>query len=120
MVKTDYTTLERIRLRLESGSVRVRTPIEDALLNNEYARKYENTWAIIVEFLKLIPKVIVSNTSFFCYVFMILAHIQIGSLMTLVYPISIFVYAIMEETRPKSIYWKVLIVYTSIILFTQY
>ena len=50
---------------------------------------------------------------------MILAHIVNGSLLTLVYPVSIFCYALFEEIRPHKGYWKFVLLYTMIILILK-
>lgn len=125
MAKIDYCQLEDIKWRLESGSISVRTKIEEALLKDHeleqeedqfmaidevqepkkedhYISQYKKFSRIIYEFLKLISKIIISNTIVFCYLFMILAHIFNGTLLSLVYPISIFAYALLEETRPSK------------------
>ena len=51
---------------------------------------------------------------------MIVAHIMDASLVSLVYPFSIFIYAMLEERRPKKTYWKFILFYTSIILFIKF
>jgi len=51
---------------------------------------------------------------------MIIAHIQHGTLLTLMYPISIFSYALLEETRPKKHYWITIVIYTNLCLFFKY
>lgn len=135
LVKIDYSILEDVKWRLESGSIALRTKIECALLK-DYERKkeheelvesntsdnhykedlfishYKKMHTIIYEYLKLVSKILVSNTAIFCYIFMILAHIFNGSLLSAVYPLSIFIYALLEETRPKKWYWLFLILYT--------
>lgn len=62
---------------------------------------------------------IVSNSSILCYIFMIIAHIVNGSLLSLVYPVSIFCYALFEEIRPHKGYWKFILLYTMIVLIAK-
>ena len=51
---------------------------------------------------------------------MILAHIQNASLISMVYPISIFCYAIFEYPRPSKNYFKFCFIYSVIILTIKY
>lgn len=51
---------------------------------------------------------------------MILAHIENANMLTLVYPISIFAYALLEETRPKNTYWLFIICFTCCTLWFKY
>ena len=143
LVKIDYSILEDVKWRLESGSIAIRTKIEGALLKDHERKKehdelvgsntsdnhykedlfinhYKKMHTIIYEYMKLASKILVSNTSIFCYIFMILAHIYNGSLLSAVYPLSIFIYALLEETRPRKWYWLFIILYTCSVLFTKY
>ena len=61
-----------------------------------------------------------NNFTWFCYFFMILDHMVSGSLISLIYPLSIFCYALLEYPRPKKYYWMVIIVYTMIIMFIKF
>lgn len=140
MVKIDYADLDEIQFRLKGGTIAIRTKIEEALLqdhNNSkqdcelmtvtenqheakedhYINQYKKLYVYIYEFMKLISKIILSNTSVFCYIFMVLAHLMNGTFLSLVYPISIFAYALLEETRPKNLYWIFIIIYTCVLLF---
>jgi hypothetical protein len=51
---------------------------------------------------------------------MILAMIINGSILSLVYPVSIFIYALLEEKRPHSKYWMVIIYYTSVVVVLKF
>ena len=53
---------------------------------------------------------------FLCYLMMIINHIAMSSLISIVYPLSIFCYAIFEYPRPNHKYWKFCITYTLIVL----
>lgn len=137
LTKVDSDKLEKIKWRLEAGSTSVRTKIEDALIKDYKCKEEQEIfgvediretkkvrpedyhiskfkkWHVIgFEILRLITKIIASNTDNFCYIFMIIAHIENGTFLSLVYPMSIFAYALFEEARPKSTYWMFIIIYT--------
>ena len=57
---------------------------------------------------------------FVCYFMMILCHIQNASAISMVYPISIFCFAIFEYPRPTKTYWRFCLIYAIIILAIKY
>ena len=61
-----------------------------------------------------------NNFEWGCYFIMILNHIMSNSLISLVYPISIFCYAIMEYPRPKKSYWTFCFIYTIVCLVIKF
>jgi len=87
LVKLEYVFLEDLKWRLESGSIAIRTKVEDALLKDHkrktdknllivneegedleedfYINKYKKVHAIIYEYIKMISKVVLSNTAIF-------------------------------------------------------
>ena len=53
---------------------------------------------------------------YLCYLMMIINHIAMASLISIVYPLSIFCYAIFEYPRPNNKYWKFCITFSIIVL----
>ena len=43
-----------------------------------------------------------------------------AGLISIIYPMAIFGYALLEETRPKNMFWKVMRLYTSTILLIKF
>ena len=58
--------------------------------------------------------------NFVVYFIMILNHIQNASLISMVFPLSIFCFAIFEYPRPSKSYWNFCIIYSIIILAIKY
>ena len=54
------------------------------------------------------------------YIVMILDHISCASILSLFYPLSIFLYAIMEYPRPKKRYWNICLLYTVILITIKF
>lgn len=85
----------------------------------------ENTWAftrpssMLIKYIELFYYILITNTHNFIYFFMMFSMYQNAGLMSIVYPISIFGYALIEESRPKKEYWDFIRVYTLIILFIK-
>ena len=53
---------------------------------------------------------------FLCYLIMIINHISMASLISMIYPISIFCFAIFEYPRPTKSYWNFCIIYSIIVI----
>jgi len=75
---------------------------------------------IIVAYMSLFFNILFSNTSFICYLIMIVAHIMNGSIISLFYPVSIFIYALLEERRPNKKYWTIIIYYSAATLVLKF
>ena len=85
---------------------------------------------LFIKYLKtgyIIKCIITDIISFFsnqfhwlCYFIMILDHMNHPSILSLFYPISIFLYAILEYPRPKKIYWYICLLYTVILISLKY
>ena len=56
----------------------------------------------------------------FCYVTMIVVAITNASLLSIVYPISLFTYALLDNPRPKKAFWTALIIYTFILILVKF
>ena len=61
-------------------------------------------------------RILLSSTEFYCYLFMILAHLFNGSIISLVYLLSVFGYGLIEHCRPKAVYWTIMLIYTVCVL----
>ena len=84
------------------------------------AARSTKTIKLILGFYQLVLNIILSNSSFFCYLFMVVCMIMNGSFLSTVYPISIFIYSILEEKRPTKKYWIIILYFTSIVLVLKF
>ena len=57
---------------------------------------------------------------FICYFMMILNHIENASVISMIYPLSIFCFAIFEYPRPSKTYWTFCILYSIIVITIKY
>jgi hypothetical protein len=64
--------------------------------------------------------IVISNTQNFIYVAMIFSMYQNAGIVSIFYPISVFGYAMLEETRPHSSYWNTVRSYTTVLLFFKF
>ena len=63
---------------------------------------------------------IITNMDFISYICMILTAIINPGIVTLIYPFSVFGYAIFEETRPKPSFWYFILAYTQVIVVIEF
>jgi hypothetical protein len=63
---------------------------------------------------------IISNTQNLIYLSMIYSMYANAGLLSIVYPISMFGYALIEETRPRKEYWVFMRNYTSMLVFIKF
>ena len=137
--------LEGILDGVRNGETRIYTPVERTLVqdyHNDKLTRDEKNLETIEEIPKeersnltakatkgakllgnmftLSFKIIVSNSAFVCYLLMIVAMIMNGSIVSMVYPFSVFIYALLEEKRPSKKYWLFVVYYSAIILVLKF
>lgn len=54
------------------------------------------------------------------YIFMLIETVRSPGIITVVYPLSVFGYALMEETRPRRYFWYFVMLYTQLCLIVQF
>ena len=92
----------------------------EELFETKLFKKYLTTSYQLKHIIKYFQTCIINNFTWICYFFMILDHMLSGSVISLVYPLSIFCYALLEYPRPKQYYWIAVLCYTMVILFIKF
>ena len=64
--------------------------------------------------------IIIAHTDKVCYFLMILNHMINPNMLSLVFPLVIMGYALMEDPRPPSRFWKIILIYSEIIIFIKF
>ena len=105
--------------RLERKRKEKISQFED-LLETKLFQKYLKTSYQIKHILFYLFVLFINNFTWVCYFLMILDHMVSSSLVTLIYPISIFCYALLEYPRPKKTYWIFILFYTMIIICIKF
>ena len=57
---------------------------------------------------------LISNSEVVCYFAMILNHLVTASILSMFYPISVFLWAMLSVPRPTKAYWVTIITYTEV------
>jgi hypothetical protein len=82
--------------------------------------EFTRPMAMIIRFLETFFYIIISQTQNLIYAAMIMSMYQNAGIISIFYPLSVFGYALMEETRPRKEYWNTIRTYTSILLFFKF
>lgn len=67
------------------------------------------------EYIILFLYAIVSSSDTIAYLLFIINHIVYGTLESVFFPISVLCYALLENPRPPSLYWKVMLIYAEVV-----
>ena len=89
--------------------------IREDFFNNYCSRK-----KIILILIKNTIKFSMENFEYIVYLIMLLNHLVNGGLISMFYPIFIFLFGICQYPRPEKLFWKILLVYTTIIILLKF
>ena len=92
----------------------------EELTSNELFVKYLKTTYIIKCILSDIMSFCSNQFHWLCYIMMIIDHMSSPSLLSLFYPLSIFLYAILEYPRPTKTYWSLCLLYTVVLISLKF
>ncbi len=90
------------------------------LENMRHTMEYIQTSNLIKQLGVPFIQILASNTHNFAYLWMILSMFINPSILTLVYPLSLFGYALLEETRPGRKFWNYMTYYTLALLLLKF
>ena len=88
--------------------------IREDFFNNCCSRK-----RILLMLIKAIFKFFSENFEYITYGFMLLNHLINGSVISIFYPIFIFLFGICQYPRPARLFWKIMLVYTAFLIFLK-
>ena len=89
--------------------------IREDFFNNCCSKK-----KIFLLLLKSLLRFCIENFEYITYFFMLLNHLINGSLISMFYPISIFLFGICQYPRPNKIFWEIILAYTALIIFLKF
>jgi hypothetical protein len=71
------------------------------------------------EYIILFLYAIVSSSDTIAYLLFIINHAVYGSLESVFFPLSVLCYALLENPRPPSLYWKVMLIYSEMVYLAK-
>ena len=63
---------------------------------------------------------LVSQTNYICFLIMIINHVVYASVLSLVFPLLIFLWGMLSIPRPTKIFWITVITYTQLVIIIKY
>ena len=75
---------------------------------------------IFLILLKSILQYIIEHNEYLIYFFIILYHLLSGKLLSLIYPILVLIFGIVQYPRPSKVFWKILMVYTTFVIVLKF
>lgn len=79
--------------------------------------KLDLTWR---EYFDLITYFFISNSDALVYFFFFLNHFMYGSVESIIFPLSVLGYAILENPRPSPKYWRIMLFYSQLVFFVKF
>lgn len=90
------------------------------LVNMPRTFEFTRPYSMLQKLLETMFYIIISNTQSFIYMSMIWSMFMNAGIISLIYPILVFGYALLEETRPRKEFWVFIREYTTFILFLKF
>ena len=75
---------------------------------------------VLIETFLMSFKLLYSSTKIICFFLMVIAHIFNGNMLSFVYVLCLFCYAILIRCRPHRLYWKIMLFYAGTVVFVKY
>ena len=90
------------------------------LLDSKLFKYYLNNAYLLKSILLKLKAFVSNNFDYFTYIIMIINHMYSCSFITMFYPLSIFCFALLENPRPKKLYWEICLYYVISILVIKF
>ena len=116
-----YTKMERKMLSdirdLKKRKIDISTiEIKDMKRTMQFSRFSK----VITAYLRLITEIMVSYSDSVCYILMLVSMMKNAGLISIMYPLVVFGYALMEEVNPKKKVWYILMIYTELLILSKF
>uniref|UniRef100_A0A3Q2SU17 Piezo type mechanosensitive ion channel component 2 n=1 Tax=Fundulus heteroclitus TaxID=8078 RepID=A0A3Q2SU17_FUNHE len=86
----------------------------------EQSDHFYQTQPLILQFCYALYNMLVAHSEFVCYLVIIINHMVSASFVTLVLPVTIFLWAMLSVPRPSKRYWMTAIIYTEVTIVIKY
>ena len=90
------------------------------MIIEDFFENYCSKKRIFLMLIKSIIKFFGENFEYIVYLTMILNHLVSGSLISMFYPIFIFLFGICQFPRPAKLFWKILLIYSALIILLKF
>ncbi len=125
-----YTKLERKMLkdireikkkRLNQSNLEEDTSLEDIQVKDlQLSKEYLRFGGLIKGYFAVILEIVVTYSDSITYLLMIVSMMKNAGLISIVYPLIVFGYALMEEVNPKKKFWYSILIYTEFLIMIKF
>ena len=91
-----------------------------AQIRREFFAKYYSKSKLLMFIIKSNFHSLKENFEYVCYFFMIINHFKNCSLISVVWPILVFIFGITQYPRPEKLYWKLCMIYCSSVIIVKF
>ena len=120
---TIYSKLER-RMLADIRDIKKKKIFED--INDIDLKEMRRTQEqlrfakIITAYIRLLFEIIATYSDSICYILMIVSMMKNAGLISILYPLVVFGYSLMEEINPRKRIWYMLMIYTELLILAKF
>lgn len=74
----------------------------------------------LMKFVRAIYYAIISQTSYLCFLIMVINHVVYASVLSMMFPLFIFLWGMLSIPRPTKKFWITVITYTQLVIVVKY
>ena len=90
------------------------------LIRNDFFNTYCSRKKLLLILIKSMGKFLFENNEYIIYFFLLLNHLINGNILSLMYPLMVLIFGIIQYPRPSKLFWKILMIYTTLIIFLKF
>lgn len=75
---------------------------------------------IVTAYIRLMFEIVATYSDSICYILMIVSMMKNAGLISIMYPLVVFGYSLMEEINPRKRIWYILMIYTELLILTKF
>lgn len=75
---------------------------------------------IVTAYIRLMFEIVATYSDSICYILMIVSMMKNAGLISILYPLVVFGYSLMEEINPRKRIWYILMIYTELLILTKF
>jgi hypothetical protein len=134
---TDPEVLAEVKSQVEKGRTLIYTKLERKILKDmqeekeqgiedreiremKRTSKFLRFGNMFKSYLGLFIEMLVSHSEMVCYFFMIISMMKNAGFISLIYPFTVFGYALMEELKPRKKFWYFILLYTEALILLKF
>ena len=91
-----------------------------SLIREDFFNTYCTRKKLFLLLLKSIYKYFSENNEYIIYFFLLMNHLINGNMLSLIYPVLILLFGIIQYPRPSKLFWKILMIYTTFLIFIKF